>query len=315
MARRRTAAATVAGVTVLAILGAAVLARAGQVISLTQFWERLNTAQGLARTGQERPSAPAMDAVRTALGLPVAADLSGTVVELAPDPLLSSLKGDSRSDFRSALARIDALRSAVNGVTGAAPIDRGRLHTTLATAYAGIDMRGPSLLARVRAWLGGALFWVLDHLFSYRGPSSIVTWVLAGLALAALAFAFARSGLARELRIGLVPERSVARGTGPRRLDWLAEAERSLGAGDPASAVRSLYRAMLVALQARGIIEDAPSVTAGEARLAVSAARPSLGPLVGRATTVFERVAYGGLTPGAEDVDVLRQAERSVRSP
>jgi len=96
--------------------------------------------------------------------------------------------------------------------------------------------------------------------------------------------------------------------------NWLLEADRAVAAGDFERAVRALYHALLTALQARGVVEDAPSLTAGETRLAVAATRPALSAVVGRATTVFERVAYGGAPADGDAVEAIRTAERSARS-
>ena len=53
---------------------------------------------------------------------------------------------------------------------------------------------------------------------------------------------------------------------------------------------------------------DVPSLTAGECRLAVSAARPAIAPLVERATVAFERVSYGDEPVADDDLDALRRA-------
>jgi hypothetical protein len=77
--------------------------------------------------------------------------------------------------------------------------------------------------------------------------------------------------------------------------------------------VRAFYVALLVALAARGVVADAPALTAGEARVAVRRVRPELFPTIAQATDTYERVVYGGDTPDAGDIQHLRDATTRVR--
>jgi hypothetical protein len=314
VSRRRVARAAVPALLLAALLGPAGVARAQQTISLTEYRARLDAARALAQPGVAAPSPARMDRVRDTLGFPVVVLLPLGTTAVDSDPLLAGLKGTTGGDFRRAVTRIDALRGAARDVATTGAVDPARLHAAVSSAYANLDVPGPGIRERLGAWVAGAVDWLLSHLFSFEGTATIVTWIVVLLLLAGLAFAAGRTGLARELRVGLVSERTARRDERTPGRDWLVEADRALAAGDLEQAVRALYRALLAALQARGVIEDAPSVTAGETRLAVAASRPALVPLVGRATTVFERVAYGGADASPEDVEAVRRAEREVRS-
>jgi hypothetical protein len=67
-------------------------------------------------------------------------------------------------------------------------------------------------------------------------------------------------------------------------------------------------------LSGRGLLIDAPGLTAGEARSTVRAVRPELFDAMADATGAFEQVAYGGAVPGPDDVDTLRRAVVLARS-
>ena len=121
------------------------------------------------------------------------------------------------------------------------------------------------------------------------------------------------------LRSRLVPDRAASSGAQGRRhdrsVDWAARADEALRAGDLHEAVRASYLALLAVLAGRGIVANAPALTAGEARFAVRRARPGLFPAIARATESYERVIYGGETPDRADVDHLREATAEARKP
>jgi hypothetical protein len=62
------------------------------------------------------------------------------------------------------------------------------------------------------------------------------------------------------------------------------------------------------------VLPGLESLTAGECRRAVAAARPALYPAVEMATTAFERIVYGRAVPRPEDVQALRAADRAART-
>jgi hypothetical protein len=59
---------------------------------------------------------------------------------------------------------------------------------------------------------------------------------------------------------------------------------------------------------------DVPGLTAGECRSTVRVVRPDLFEAVADATGTFERVAYGGASPGPDEVDTMRRAVTLARS-
>ena len=67
-------------------------------------------------------------------------------------------------------------------------------------------------------------------------------------------------------------------------------------------------------MSGRGLLIDAPGLTAGECRSTVRAVRPELFDAVADATGAFEQIAYGGAVPEPGDVDTLRRAVALARS-
>ena len=95
-------------------------------------------------------------------------------------------------------------------------------------------------------------------------------------------------------------------------VDWRRTADEALAAGDLGAAVPALYHALLGTLDARGVVRDAPALTAGECRGTVHRARPALSPAIDDATAAFERVVYGKLPATPADIEALQGAERTA---
>jgi hypothetical protein len=291
------------------VLGVSTGSQAQSVISPEELLDRLARSGGLAEAGAGAPSSVRMDALRAALGLPVVVRLAGGEMTIEPDPVLDGLTGDDVDDFRRAADRLAALRASVERAIAAGPIDRGAVETALASAYRGSLQVDPGLIERVRRAAAELIQNLLSRLFSFRGAGTLGAWaVLVGLGVLAL-------WLVRRLR--LVPETTMEEtGTGARapRIDWIARAEDAFRAGDLHGAVHSFYRGLLAALSGRGLLIDAPGLTAGECRSTVRAVRPDLFRAVSDATGTFERVAYGGAAPGPDEVETLRNAVTLARS-
>ena len=98
------------------------------------------------------------------------------------------------------------------------------------------------------------------------------------------------------------------------RIDWIARAEDAFRTGDLHGAVHAFYRGLLSSLSGRGLLIDAPGLTAGECRSTVREVRPDLFQAVADATGTFEQVAYGGAAPGPDEVETLRRAVALARS-
>ena len=283
--------------------------RAQSVVSAEEYLDRLTDAVSLAEAGTAVPSPARMEEIRGRLDLPVTVRLGGWDTTIASDPVLEGLTGEEAEDFRRAADRVGALRASLERATETGPVDRGAVEAALASAYRGSLQVDPGLIERIRRAAGELIQSLLSRLFTFRGAGTLVAWaVLAGLGV--LAF-----WLLRRLR--LVPETAVgdeADASRVARIDWIARAEDALRAGDLHGAVHAFYRGLLSALSGRGLLIDAPGLTAGECRSTVRAVRPELFQAVADATGTFEQVAYGGAAPGPDEVETLRKAVALARS-
>lgn len=296
-------------VTVGVSIAIGVAAIAATPIGAAEFADRLETAHRLAQEGTAAPSPVAMEAVRAALGLPARVDVDGSILTLPADPFLARLEGREADDFQRAVTHLEQLQAGLEDALGAEALDRASLEAALDEAYRGGIQVRPGLIERIRRAVLELLEGLLYRIISFHGGDSILAWAVV-LALLVLAV-----WLLRRLR--LVPGRAIAPGTGERGgrlIDWRGRAEEALRAGDLVGAVHALYRSLLATLAGRGLLIERPGLTAGECRGAVRASNPSLYDVVAKATRRFERVAYGGVPPRHEDVDLLREAEATARS-
>ncbi|MET1012192.1 MAG: DUF4129 domain-containing protein, partial [Actinomycetota bacterium] len=253
------------------------------------------------------PSPTRMREVRDAVGLPVAIRIGDADVTVRIDPVLVGLVGGDAEEFRRAAERVTALHASLERAIAAEPVHPEEVESALASAYQGVLQVDPGLIERIRRAIAELIGSVLSRLFSFQGAGTLVAWaVLAGLAILAV-------WLVRRLR--LVPETAmeVVPSGSAMRVDWIARAEDAFRAGDLHGAVHAFYRGLLTALSGRGLLIDAPGLTAGECRSTVRATRPDLFEAVAEATRAFEQVAYGGAVPGADDVDSLRRAVALAR--
>lgn len=284
-------------------------AQLAPVVSPEELLERLEAAAELADEGAAAPSPDRMRQVEEAMGLPTVVRIEGVDVVVPPDPVVASLSGARAEDFRRAADRIGALRDSLERAASAAPVDADDVESALTDAYRGVLQVDPGIVERIRRAIGELIQSLLARLFSFQGAGTIVAWaVLVGLGILA-------AWLIRRLR--LVPETSMevaGGGTGAPRVDWIARAEDAVRAGDLHLAVHAFYRGLLGALSGRGLLIDAPGLTAGECRSTVRAVRPELFDAVADATGAFEQIAYGGAVPEPGDVDTLRRAVALARS-
>lgn len=277
-------------------------------ITPEQLLGRFATAEALAEDGTEDPSASRMRDVREATGLPAVVRIDGDDVTVPADPVLANLAGGRSEDFRRAAERVQALRDSLERALGAARVVPDDVEAALTDAYRGVLQVDPGLVERIRRAIAELLSGLLSRLFSFRGAGTVVAWaVLVGLGVFAV-------WLVRRLR--LVPETSMqpaGRASAPP-VDWIARAEDALGSGDLHAAVHAFYRGLVSALSGRGLLIDAPGLTAGETRSTVRRLRPELFDVVADATGRFEQVAYGGVVPEPGDVESLRRAVSLARS-
>jgi HAMP domain-containing protein len=284
-------------------------AQPAPAVSPEELLGRLEAAAELADEGAADPSPDRMRQLEEAIGLPTVVRIEGVDVPVPPDPVVASLSGARAEDFRRAADRIGALRDSLERATSAAPVDADDVESALTDAYRGVLQVDPGIIERIRRAIGELIQGLLARLFSFQGAGTIVAWaVLVGLGILAV-------WLIRRLR--LVPETSMevaGGGTGAPRVDWIARAEDAVRAGDLHLAVHAFYRGLLGALSGRGLLIDAPGLTAGECRSTVRAVRPELFDAVADATGAFEQIAYGGAVPEPGDVDTLRRAVALARS-
>ncbi len=285
------------------LLGASAAAQPAPAISAEELLDRLRTAETLAQDGAVDPSPTRMREVREVIGLPVAIRIGDADVTVPVDPVLVGLVSGDAEEFRRAADRVTALRASLERAIAAEPVDPVEVGSALASAYQGVLQVDPGIIERIRRAIAELIQSVLSRLFSFQGAGTLVAWaVLAGLAILAV-------WLVRRLR--LVPETAmdaIPNGSAATRVDWIARAEDAFRAGDLHGAVHAFYRGLLTALSGRGLLIDAPGLTAGECRSTVRDVRPELFEAVAEATGAFEQVAYGGAVPGTDDVDSLRRA-------
>lgn len=291
------------------LLAAPAGAQPRPAISPEELLDRLEAAAVLAEDGVADPSPARMGQVEEAMGFPTVVRIEGADMAVPADPVMASLTGSSAGDFRRAADRLGALRDSLERATSTEPVDADVIESALTDAYRGVLQVDPGIIERIRRAIGELIQGLLARLFSFQGAGTIVAWaVLVGLGILAV-------WLIRRLR--LVPETSMevaGGGTGTPRVDWIARAEDAVRAGDLHLAVHAFYRGLLGALSGRGLLIDAPGLTAGECRSTVRAVRPELFDAVADATGAFEQIAYGGAVPEPGDVDTLRRAVALARS-
>jgi len=279
-------------------------------LSSEAFLDRLHRARELARLDGEGPSPKRMTDVRAALGLPVEIIIGDWSVTMGPDPMLDGLSGENAGDFQRAGERIAALERSLTAALSREAPPSDRIAQALADAYRGVVTPRPNLPEIVLRIVAEVVQGIVQRIGGLvAGAGSALAWI-ALVAIGVFAAVFL-------LRPGLVPDRVSRRAATGRgatgSVDWAARADEALRAGDLHEAVRALYLALLAVLARRGIVADAPALTAGEARFAVRRARPTLFSEIARATESYERVIYGGATPDERDIEQLRAATTKVR--
>ena len=290
------------------VLGIAVGASAQTAIPVEELRARLASAEALAEAGEADPTRARMSEIRDALGFPVTVRIGGWATSVQ-DPTLQRLGGDDPADFRRAGVRIEALRGALDRADDVGPVDPDDMETALEEAYRGAIQVEPGLVERIRRAILEFIQGFLSRVFAFRGAGTLVAWAaIVGLGLLAV-------WLLRRLR--LVPETSmevVGSSIRNQRVDWIARAEEAFRTGDLHGAIHAFYRGLLTSLSGRGLLMDVPGLTAGECRSTVRVVRPDLFEAVADATGTFERVAYGGASPGPDEVDTMRRAIALARS-
>ena len=271
--------------------------------AIQDFAARAEAAADLARRARVAPSRERMDEVREALALPAEFVLHGRPILVPEDPFLETLDGRTAAEFDLAARHLATLAERFDAATGATAA-RG-LRADLEAAYVGIDVDA-GLFEAIRR----RLMSLLAALF--RGAVSLDLGSVGGW-LVILALLAVTVWLLRRVGLRPVPEAAVRdRRRGMLPADWRRAAEEAMALGEHRQAVVALYRATVATLAERGVVDDRPSLTAGELRAAARAS-PAAG-LVAQATRRYERVRYGMIPATEEDVAALLAAEREVRA-
>lgn len=289
-----------------AVLAAPAAAQGTRTVE--QHRRHLDAAEEVATRGVGAPSRDRMTEVRDLVGRDVTLLVGDREVPLGADPVLVQLEGSRAEDFRVAAAHVDTLRRELDALAAAGPLDDAQLEDALARSYDGVD---PSLEIRDRVLraLGDVFARIVEPLLRNRGATGTVASILLLVLGLGLVVWFAR-------RLRVVPDAVDAGRVGlrEREVDWRRRAEEALARGDLEAALRAEYRVLLHVLDARGVVADAPSLTAAECRSVVERERPNLAGAVRDATDAFERVAYGDLPVRREDVDAVQRAERQAQA-
>jgi hypothetical protein len=168
----------------------------------------------------------------------------------------------------------------------------------------------PTILERVRDWLGDRLDSLIDGLTG-GGAGSLVGWVVLVLATAALLWSLTRLGATVRPDPSAAATVRIDQGRSPG--EWRDEADRLEQGGAWKEALRCHYRALLGDLVRAGVIEDVPGRTTGEYRREVERALPGAGPSMREATELFEWAWYGDRPTGPEESARFRVAvDRTV---
>jgi hypothetical protein len=307
--RRTVAVALLASVLGVCLLGAP--AGAQTATDVDGYLARLDAAQAALRTPGIAPPEALADA-RTALALPLVVTLpDGSAVFVTDDSLLGAADdGNDAAAVAAVEARLEAAAGGASPVRTQAPPDPARIAAAVSAAYGG-EVEAPSWTQRVLSRITQALGWVLEHTLGAlvgTGVGTVIAWLFAIAAVVAIVFLLQRS------RFGMVPEaRSGASADEVSIVDWRRAADEALARGDDNLAVLALYHVLVHTLASRGVVREAPSLTAGECRGAVRREQPGLAPTIDRATAAFERVAYGKQDALHDDVDALQAAEKAAK--
>ena len=163
----------------------------------------------------------------------------------------------------------------------------------------------------------GFLRWLGDRLRPLGDlVDDVAGWVPGGrpaaLALLSVLVLLGAAAVARgSIRRRAAAARRAVRSRAPAREDPAAldrEADRAAAAGEWETAVRLRFRAGLLRLDAREVIEYRPSLTTGEVAAAVGS------PAFERVGADFDAIAYGGRPAGEEDETASREGWRRVLS-
>jgi len=191
----------------------------------------------------------------------------------------------------------DVVRDTARGILGGPPYRAGEEGVLRRTLTEVLDLLGQ----------------VLSRTLGAVGSSPAVAWTLALVGLAVLAVVVWRA--TRGATLGRRGPRAVLDGVSSRSAaDWLAEADRHLGAGDLDGALRARYIAAVATLEERALLDARPGRTIGELDAELSARLPELAVVLEPAGRRVEEVVFGGRPASHHDLEAVDAALAAVRA-
>ena len=155
-------------------------------------------------------------------------------------------------------------------------------------------------------WLSSAL----NRIGVPSGSGGLAVIVLLVVLAAVVLVVWRRIGsprrAARAAGVVLAPGRALS------AREHRALAETAVARGDHETAVLEQMRAVVRALEERGVIEERPGRTAVEVAHEGGRGMPVASPALIAAARTFDDVVYGGEPAGPGDVETLRAADRAV---
>ncbi|HEX3908444.1 MAG TPA: DUF4129 domain-containing protein [Mycobacteriales bacterium] len=171
------------------------------------------------------------------------------------------------------------------------------------------QQRDPLLVRAVKA-VGHWLSSVLTHVGTGSAGGALALAVLVVLALLIGFVIWRRVGPLRRSAVapGAVLSNDRTLSAAEHRALAVAAADR----GDHETAVLEQMRAVVRALEERGVIEPRAGRTALEVAREAGRGMPAASPLLDAAAGTFNDVVYGGGTAGPHQLETLREADRAV---
>lgn len=191
------------------------------------------------------------------------------------------------------------------------PLDRPAIEQAVEQAYTEVDAALP-LKDRLLRFAGDLIVRAFAFAFGRGDGLSLLFGLVALVLLGGLTWwLYRRLGL-----VGAAPAPNPASpGGGPAAVDWQRRAAWARSQGDLEGAVRAGWQHLLHVLDDRGVVREAPSLTASETATATRAADPELGRTVDAAADAFERVVFADeVATEAHDRAVRVAGERAEGS-
>jgi hypothetical protein len=167
------------------------------------------------------------------------------------------------------------------------------------------------LLVRAIKAVGHWLSSVFDSAAAASGGGGAL-WLVLLLLLAIVVVLVVRSQVGPLRRSAAAAGGVLPGGRALTAAEHRALADAAAARGDHETAVLEQMRAVVRALEERGVIEARPGRTAAEVARDGGDGMPSATPVLVAAARTFDDVVYGGGAAGPDEVETLRAADRAV---